>query len=99
MTTETLDEATDLTKKFLPKVQALMEKHNDGTSKNAYIFGQQPTVLDAHVLVFLCRLYDLGKTDLIPDELLKWVEGFRQGEVWKKLMENVPGGKTLPPGT
>lgn len=97
MTTESLDEATELTKKFLPKVQALMEK-NSATTKNAYIFGEQPTVLDAHVLVFLCRLYDLRKTELIPDVLLEWVEGFRKGEVWQKLMESVPGGKTLPPG-
>lgn len=97
MTTETLDEAIKMTKKFLPKVQALRERHN-GTTKNAYIFGEHPTVFDAHVLVFLCRLCDVRRTELIPDTLLEWVEGFRQGEAWKRVMENVPGGKTLPVG-
>lgn len=97
MTTETLNEAIDRTKTFLPKVQALMEKRN-GTTQAAYIFGQHPTVLDAHVLVFLCRLCDIRRTELIPDALLEWVEGFRQGEAWKSVMESVPGGKTLPTG-
>lgn len=97
MTTEILDEAMEMTKKFLLKVEALREKRN-GTTKNAYIFGEHPTVLDAHVLVFLCRLCDVRKTELIPDALVEWVEGFRQGEAWKRVMESVPGGKTLPPG-
>lgn len=95
MTTETLDDAIARTRKFLPKVQSLLEKNSNGT-KDVYIFGPNPTVLDAHVLVFLCRLCDIRRTELIPATLLEWVEHFRTGEAWKAVMSVVPGGTTLP---
>lgn len=95
MTTETLDEAIAATKKFLPRVQTLLDKAGNSTS-DGYLFGPKPTVLDAHVLVFLCRLSDVKRTELIPKPLLEWVEHFRNGAAWKEVMSTVPGGMTLP---
>lgn len=96
MTQETLEEAISHTKEFLPKVQSLREKNGTNTN-DAYIFGPAPTVLDAHVLVFLCRLCDVRREELVPPPLLEWVEHFREGAAWKEVMEVVPGGTTLPP--
>lgn len=95
MTTDSLNEAIALTKKFLPRVQSLLEK-NGASAKDAYLFGPNPTVLDAHVLVFLCRLCDVHRSELVPTTLQEWVENFRNRAAWKEVMKDVPNGKTIP---
>lgn len=94
-TQETLEKHIALTEEFLSKVQSLREKNGTNT-KDVYIFGANPSVLDTHTLVFLCRLVDVRRSELIPPALLEWVEHFRQGAAWKEVMEVVPGGTTLP---
>lgn len=34
-----------------------------------WIFGETPTVLDAHLVPLIARLLDCGRTDLVPTEL------------------------------
>lgn len=59
-----------------------------------YIFGKSPTLLDAHVLPFLCRLYDADRSDLVPQELQLWLQSFRMSQMWHSIH---PDGSTLPP--
>lgn len=88
-----LEEHIGRTREFLAKVLELRSKNGSDT-KEGYIFGSSPTVLDAHVLPFLARLCDVGKKDVVPPPLVEWVEHFRQGPVWKEV---VPSYTTLPP--
>ncbi|CAN8099781.1 unnamed protein product [Discula destructiva] len=92
MTAEYLDEAIELTKKFLHKVQSLLEK-NGISSNDGYLYGPHATVLDGHVLVFLCRLCDIRRSELIPPVLLEWAQHFRNSALWKEV---VPSGRTIP---
>lgn len=90
---EGLEEAIALTKKFLPKAQSLLAR-NGSSLGEGFLFGPDPTVLDAHVLVFFCRLHDLDRTDWFPPGVLEWVRRFRDGPVWHEV---VPSLRTLPP--
>lgn len=54
------------------------------TTKSDIFFGPKPTALDAYVLAFLQRVYELKHDELIPDVLVKWGEKFTQGKIWKK---------------
>ncbi|KAI1209015.1 uncharacterized protein F4807DRAFT_107105 [Annulohypoxylon truncatum] len=84
----------DSTRAFCAKIVALMEKRPEQKDKFTYIFGPEPTVLDAHVVVFLGRLYDKGRLDLLPPTLVRWHEQLRKTDMWKRA---VPAGTTLPP--
>ncbi|KAI0833932.1 hypothetical protein F5Y06DRAFT_280223 [Hypoxylon sp. FL0890] len=82
------------TRKFCAKILALMEKRPEEKDKFTYIFGPEPTVLDAHAVVFFGRVYDKERLDLLPPTLVKWHEDIRKTDLWKRA---VPNGTTLPP--
>lgn len=89
LTPEYREEHQARTREVCKKIAILREK-----SKSEYIFGSQPTALDAHMLVFLRRVIDVGQKDLLPTTLQDWAEAFSQGDLWKEV---VPGVTTLPP--
>ncbi|ETS87868.1 hypothetical protein PFICI_01696 [Pestalotiopsis fici W106-1] len=95
LTVESLAKHEAKTRELCSKVLALMEKHgSEPPLSSLYIFGDSPTVLDAHMLPFLCRVVDGNRSDLIEPALLDWLEKFRKGGLWTEI---VPGGSTLPP--
>ncbi|KAF3767945.1 hypothetical protein M406DRAFT_355772 [Cryphonectria parasitica EP155] len=87
-----LDVNIERVKDFSAKILAVREKNGTGDTVD-YIFGTTPTILDADVLTFFARMCDAGRKDLIPAPLVKWVEHFREGPVWKEV---VPGYTTFP---
>ncbi|KAI1097134.1 hypothetical protein F4804DRAFT_328522 [Jackrogersella minutella] len=82
------------TRSFCAKIVALMEKRPTEEDGFMYIFGPEPTVLDAHVVVFLGRVYEKRRFDLLPPILVQWHEYIRNTDLWKRA---VPAGATLPP--
>ncbi|KAI2473607.1 hypothetical protein F4781DRAFT_419384 [Annulohypoxylon bovei var. microspora] len=82
------------TRSFCAKIVALIEKRPEEKDKFTYIFGPEPTVLDAHVMVFLGRVYEKGRLYLLPPTLVQWHEALRKTDMWKRA---VPAGMTLPP--
>ncbi|KAI0894773.1 hypothetical protein F4806DRAFT_96722 [Annulohypoxylon nitens] len=82
------------TRAFCAKVIELMKKRPEEKDRITYIFGPEPTVLDAHVVVFLGRVYEKGRLYLLPPTLVQWHEQLRETDMWKRA---VPAGTTLPP--
>ncbi|KAI1143260.1 hypothetical protein F5Y05DRAFT_368032 [Hypoxylon sp. FL0543] len=91
---EDLAENEARTRDFCAKILALMEKRPEAKDRFTYIFGPEPTVLDAHAVVFFGRVYDKERLDLLPPILVKWHESIRNTDLWKRA---VPDGTTLPP--
>ncbi|KAK6078949.1 hypothetical protein SCUP234_05875 [Seiridium cupressi] len=77
------------------KVANFMQYNGREGTGLSYIFGACPTVLDAHILPFLCRIADVKRSNLIQPQVLEWVERFKESDMWREL---VPSGTTLPPG-
>lgn len=86
---ENIPEHLVQTRQICAKVATLKEQHNA-----KYVFGPQPTALDAHMLVFLRRIKDSGFDEHVPQTLREWSEELSKEEIW---MTVVPGRKTLPP--
>ncbi|KAI0889738.1 uncharacterized protein GGS22DRAFT_149038 [Annulohypoxylon maeteangense] len=89
-----LAEAETRARAFCAKIIALMEKRPEEKDKITYIFGPEPTLLDAHVVVFLGRVYEKKRFDLLPPVLVQWHEQLRKTGMWERA---VPAGTTLPP--
>ncbi|KAK5033476.1 hypothetical protein LTS07_003780 [Exophiala sideris] len=57
-----------------------------------WIYGSQPTALDAHLVVFMARMSDVGRDQLIPDKLKQYRAWAMQTPEWIKMMD---GRKTM----
>ena len=64
------------------------------TSQSGWLFGfDTPSALDAHLVVFLARMRDVGRNDLIPEIFEKYALRALEGDAWKE----VQSGSTKPP--
>ncbi|KAK4574113.1 hypothetical protein LTR86_001874 [Recurvomyces mirabilis] len=53
-----------------------------------WLFGTQlPTALDAHLVVFLARMKDLKRTDLVPGKLGEYLERATNDREWLEVMK------------
>lgn len=55
---------------------------------------KEPTALDAHLVTFVARMRDVGRNDIIPEELGKYVDVAMEGDEWNGVMQ---GRKTMVP--
>ncbi|KAF2102972.1 hypothetical protein NA57DRAFT_63700 [Rhizodiscina lignyota] len=53
----------------------------------------QPSALDAHLVTFIARLEDAGRTNLVPPRLSTYCADARETEEWRRIMQ---GRKTAP---
>lgn len=51
-----------------------------------------PTALDAHLIVFIARMIDVGRARLIPDLLIRYAQKAMNEPEWTKVMD---GRKTI----
>jgi hypothetical protein len=54
-----------------------------------------PTALDAHLIVFVARLKDAGRGELVPARVGEYADGAMDTSAWKDMMQ---GRQTIPPG-
>ena len=66
---------------------------SEGTRKSKWLFGlQQPTALDAHLIVFIARMRDVGMSAIIPEALGVYADRAMAEKEWHKVMG---GRKTM----
>ncbi|KAL3955092.1 hypothetical protein ACCO45_010655 [Purpureocillium lilacinum] len=64
--------------------RALEIKIHKGEGKT-WIFGDRPTILDAHAVAFAARLLDQQRFDLVLDAVKGYVEVVRDTDEWRKV--------------
>lgn len=64
----------------------------DSKSAQTWIFGAAtgPTALDAHVVVFLARLVEAGRSNLVTDDLKLYLTYHLSGEAWQSVSKGKP---------
>ncbi|KKK27375.1 hypothetical protein ARAM_002286 [Aspergillus rambellii] len=77
------------TKAFLSEVA---KQHHEFSDGGTWIFGDGtgPTVLDAHVVAFIARLIDINLVELVPPQLLPFVETIMALPEWEDAMKGRP---------
>ena len=77
---------------YLEEVEALM---NAG---EGWIFGAEPTALDAHLVPFLLRVTEVGRGHLIPNKLKSYRDWAAKTADWVAIMDGRAGTMApLPP--
>ena len=65
-------------------------------SPTDWCFGlQQPSALDAHLVVFIARMQDVHREDLLPQRVREYGTKAMATPQWQDVMQ---GRKTKPPG-
>ena len=63
-------------------------------SSTGWLFGLDwPSALDAHLVVFIARMQNIDRHDLIPEKLKAYGERAMKGPEWSDVMQ---GRATLP---
>lgn len=73
-------------KTFMAEIESIRLAH--ASERNfSYIFGTNgPTALDAHLVVFIKRMRDVDRADLIPEGMGAWADVLMEAEEWKGVM-------------
>ena len=82
----------------ISRAQAFLAEIADslGKSKTGWILDTpEPTALDGHVVVFVCRVQDVRRASLIPPEVETYAATAIGQEAWKATMN---GRRTVPTG-
>jgi glutathione S-transferase len=77
---------------FLASVVDIMSGENGG-----WLFGENPTALDAHLVPFLARMTDVGRTSLLPLKLREYAAWATQRHEWKRMMNGMSTMAPPPP--
>lgn len=87
---ESVEEAIKRTKQWMAEIQPLVAQ-----SKTGWCFDTtEPNALDAHLVVFLARLHDVRRDNLVPESVRKYGEVAMNQKAWKNTMED---RRTMPP--
>lgn len=82
---------------LMAKFENLLSPHADDTATDResgpWLFGlSQPTALDAHLVVFIARMRDVGRDDLISERLNQYADFAMGLPEWKSVLQ---GRKTM----
>ena len=68
-------------------------KQEQGSASGPWLFGlPSPSALDAHLVVFVARMRDVGRAGIIPDKVSEYADRAMARPEWQGVME---GRKTM----
>lgn len=93
---ESAERAVAQTRELFGKVDGML-KASDGDGRRAsWVFGTaHPTAFDAHLVVYVARMRDVGRGELIPGRVMEYLDRATEGVEWKEMMD---GRRTVPDG-
>ena len=77
-----------LAKQLLASLDKLIDR------PGGWIYGKTPTALDTHLVVFIARMIDVGRQELIPEKVKMYGDWAMQTPEWIKMMD---GRSTMMP--
>lgn len=84
---ENVAEAEEGALEFMHDLVEVFKEHNQGKT---WIFGDQPTILDAHVAALAARLMDVDRSDLLPEEVRAYARSVIATPEWNRVTSGRP---------
>jgi hypothetical protein len=88
---ESAERAIDKTRDLMHDIGEILQASRTDWILNA----THPTALDAHIIVFVARLKDAGRGELMPARIVDYADRQMDTVVWEELVQ---GQGTVPPG-
>jgi hypothetical protein len=88
---------TERARLLLEEFQSLLPGAPSGILSNSasgpWLLGlTQPSALDAHLITFIARMRDVGREEIVPEVLGKYVDAAMEQDEWRGVMH---GRKTM----
>jgi glutathione S-transferase len=83
---ETVEKEVAKAKTFLSEIDAILALRPLDKETSWLFGGSDPTVLDAHLAVFLMRLRDINRENLIPERLSRFADAAMATDEWRSVM-------------
>ena len=82
----------DNARDFMEEIEATLTD-----SQSGWCFGlAEPSALDAHLVVFIARLFDVKRGEMVPEALRVYAEKAMAGAAWNEVMQ---GRNTFGPSS
>lgn len=93
---ESAERAVAQTRELFGKVDGMLKAADGDGRRASWVFGTaHPTAFDAHLVVYVARMRDVGRGELIPGRVMEYLERAMDGAEWREMTK---GGKTVPDG-
>lgn len=67
---------------FVQELDTILNEQHRG---KLWIFGDKPTILDAHVTALIARLMDVSRQDLLTERVQEYARGIFASEEWDEV--------------
>lgn len=95
MEPETIKEMEHRAKIILDHLADTLLENSQRSGDGPWMFGlQEPSALDAHAVVFIERMRDVGRIGLVPDKLDAYSQKATEQDAWRSVMN---GRRTMAP--
>lgn len=75
-------------KVVLDRLANTLPENAQRSGNRPWLFGlQEPTALDAHTIVFVELMRDVGRLGLVPEKLDAWSKKATEQEAWVNVMD------------
>ncbi|KAJ5818994.1 hypothetical protein N7474_004585 [Penicillium riverlandense] len=76
------------TRELMINLERYLSQEDGQKGLGMWLFGlDKPTALDAHLVVFIERMRDIGRSELIPEGLQAYADRAKMVTAWKSLMQ------------
>lgn len=83
---DNVDQIEDDAQDFLQHLTLVLKQNPTGP----WIFGDRPTIIDAHATALLARLIDVKRLDLLSEEASDYARGVMATPEWKEVTHGRP---------
>lgn len=95
MESETIKEMERRAKVILGRLADTLPENSRDSGDGPWMFGLlEPSALDAHAVVFIERMRDVGRIGLVPDKLDAYSQKATEQDAWRGVMN---GRRTMAP--
>jgi glutathione S-transferase len=95
MEPETIKEMEHRANVILDRLADALPENSRDSGDGPWLFGlQEPSALDAHAVVFIERMRDVGRIGLVPDKLNIYSQKATEQDNWENVMN---GRRTMAP--
>jgi glutathione S-transferase len=81
-TPDSIKDVEDKANSFIQELDNVLSEQSQG---QRWIFGKQPTILDAHATALILRLMDVNRQDMLTERVQEYARGIFASEEWNEV--------------
>lgn len=82
-TPDNIQDVEDKAQGFLQELDRALGEHN--SPGQPWVFGEQPTIVDAHATAMILRLMDVNRREMLPERVQAYARAVSATEEWNEV--------------